>query len=745
MHGNNKPLSKSQVSLHQQILSIIGNNQASGRSLLSNPFTYFVEAFRRRIFNKKCTSHEACILITEEVRDIVITSGATADDFAIVIGTISADLSLMDGEVIFFFILAKQLVRKVCEDLLTRNREAFSSGDIERVVSSGEVVSSCQLGDVSYYVKFLEEEVNYRHSTAAVRAAHKLLKMRCLLTAENLLARALAYAVVRIGSEKHLATIQAQFSIEFASCVSLNVVGVTQDSRAAVMELLDEQYRIQHPILSMALNITNKFNTSASNMCTGVYISAIVSIFLTRLYSRSAFFRMQHDLSGAANLSFYSTQHYTPYSTNGSTSVSTNITIPEDISEFFPESFGIYNGLPSYLPTVLATTQLFFALPSTFLTQHKRKFILRQVQNKSAKTEVSGQDYRNFSLALIVRWASNVVMQPLDIITHPIKHSVFQWSVFRLFTPLACLEEPLKEKLLSNSLEKQSHRDRGGKFSTDLRLMYAAGAIILALEMTDKYLNFPSTACTVLIKCSRLLAVLVPVAHNSMKDRLVYSRGFERFVLANAVRALSSPAVLPLYDQLGDKLRYVSLLSATDALLTVNAELVAGSVMSQVAGVEKNIATCSSTIENAIFEGKNSSLVVVSTELQIQLVQARSTVTFLDMMQKKSEKKNQKKPKQQNPTKASLEAEERGSTGFTESELARYLSIAPRYTPPEDYYSDNAQDTAVTARDCHIAIGEVEEEPAPTAEPTNHRFHAQGELLEVIVDKPRLAAMRSPI
>ena len=700
----NEQLNKSQKEFYKKVLSIIKSYSIAELSFLENPITYILEATKRYIFNKQNTIHEASVFITEEVRNLLITDKISFDEFIVIEAAFDRHFkeeSQVDG-VLSLSILTTRLLKSISKKLVRDNMSALSLPSIDKVLNGNVTIkSNFDFGNIHYYIKFLEKFTTNSNKHSFLMEARIILSKKCILTTHNMVLRALAYAIIIINDKKKLNTEKELFRVEFETCISFNATAITPRIRENVLETIDEDYESAHNNWYTAKRYVTFFNSRLSEIFTFAYVAAIISIFLTRVYSGSAHERFKEDISsllniilanrtltnctlqnstltnctlqnstltnctlqnstltnytlqnstllngillnGIFNISFNATETYAHYTysythsncTTGNSTGINNITIftPEHPSEYFPEHAGLYNGMPSYATTIMSTIQLFFTLPLIFIVTHGKKFSLSY--HKKYNPTIEQKRAKNSFLAVTVfRWIANVIMQPIDVVTSEEKNSFFQWTVFRFFTPTACIEEPLKLQILSDSIQRYSYRNKSKRFLVNLKLMYLSSLLITALEFLDKALKFPCTPLSVTLKFSRALSVITPIIHNKHYNRVIYSRSFTRFAIANLLRTLTSPAILPLYDLLGSKLRYASLLSAVDVISTVVADAEAANIMYKANIIEESLLAIEDIIDAAITKNKNASLILLSTNIEKQLLTLRYKINIKEILE----------------------------------------------------------------------------------------------------------------
>ena len=230
-------------------------------------------------------------------------------------------------------------------------------------------------------------------------------------------------------------------------------------------------------------------------------------------------------------------------------------------------------------------------------------------------------------------------MQPIDIVTSTEKDQFFKWTVLRFFTPTACIEEPLKAQMLSNSIQQYSYRNRGTSFSVNLKLMFLASLLVTALEFVGQACSL-GVEFNIPLKFVRVLSVVTPIIQNKYYGRLIYSPQFAKFILANMARTLTSPGILPAYDAYSNKLRYASLLSAMDVLATVQADAIAGNIICEANQIEEALlAIDENIVEPAIQNNTNANFILLAPNIEKQLSKLKNQITIINIVKVENTKK----------------------------------------------------------------------------------------------------------
>ncbi|AHC39679.1 Cpg1 family polymorphic protein [Ehrlichia muris] len=632
-------LNNNQLKLYNRVQQHIKNNQVVKRtSFISKPLSYISYHINSLFFGSKNTAHEKCVIVTEELTSDLILSSASFQDFTQLVLCLSEDLKEQchSSGILFLYALLPRLTKHISNKLADSNISSHNLSSIENTLNTVAegLENSFNPADIACYEEFIDSILNTSNKDILLKEAQQVLETVQALTFHALLIRGIAHAIVNrvIPNQDH----KIQVEIEAKTATLLHITAITHTTRESTIRKIDDDFARQHPYQSKLLSITNYFNKHVSDTVSYAYVTAIAAVFITRVYSGYASDRAEQDTQNAVsalghNITFNHTRNYRPdinYHNN-----STVIYAPRHPSEYFPEHEGILNGIPGYLTTAMSTIQLFLTLPNMILSQRKRKFILKAL-NKYSPTPEEQRNNAALTSVLMFRWFANVIVQPVDCIDSAYKDAFFKWTVFRLFTPSAPLEEPLKIQNIYNCLNRNCYRNQGYSIQLSNTFMYSSAMLATALEYLDAAFGFPYLPLSAALKGTRLASVFIPVLAN--RHTICYNHRFKKFILVNMLRTASSPVILPCFDQLGDRLRYVSLLTAVDVMLTVNADAVSSRILSEAGAIEQQLVIIEDIVRNAM-EHNITSLALLSPTIESRFQQLRNNITISEILERDEE------------------------------------------------------------------------------------------------------------
>ncbi|UOD98129.1 Cpg1 family polymorphic protein [Ehrlichia ruminantium] len=621
-HAMNKvKLNTRQKQLLDHIKSLIASYRPQRFSFFSHPILYLSDKFSRRFLNKQGNDSEASLLVTEEVRSYIIQNSLSLDDLVIV----SDQTECNNNEMSFLYRIFLNLVSLIAHQ--NQTNQALSQEHILHPedstfsgISNHHTFNPQLLED---YIIFVQRYLNNSNTRVLCNEALKTIYNTSLLTPQSVLLRGLALAILSIANNNGYdfpltENAAEQLKIEYCTAVSLILTALTTNHRDHTLSTLREDFAREHPNIDRFINFAGIVNANVLALSFG-YVMGILCGFATRTHSEYAVDRSRDDVKVFTKSNFTvhknrtlyvqyrnnytqyrnNTDHLLQIYNNSSFNNGTVVFAPEHSSEYFPEYAGIINGIPAILTTIVSATQLFCALPATMCGEMRNRYILDRLSQNSL---TSGGRHEDLHLmgSMIFRWVGNVAVQPSDLITHDIKDTALKFSIFRFFLPSSFIEEPAKLQSVANALARSSYRSRK-KVLLRPPYMYTSFAITLVLEYVGASLN--KTLLVAGIKALRPLSLLMALCYN--RGRVLYSRSMERYICASLTRLTSSLVVLPMFDLLGDKLRYLSLATGIDVVLSVYADIVCGQVMDNISTVQLNIATIQDLIDDSIQQNRS--------------------------------------------------------------------------------------------------------------------------------------------
>ncbi|WP_065432461.1 hypothetical protein [Ehrlichia ruminantium] len=619
-HAMNKvKLNNRQKQFLDYVQSLIASYRPQRFSLLRNPISYLSDKFSRRFLNKQGNDSEASLLVTEEVRSYVIDFSLSLDDLVIVSDIINCN----SNSTSFLYRIYLNLVSLIAYQ--NQRNPALSQ---EPIFHPEDSTFSGTASDHTFnpqvlqdYVVLMLRYLNDSNTRVLCNEALEILNNTCVLTPQNVLLRGLALATLNIANNNgyHFPLTEnpdQQLKTEYCTALSLIITALTTNHRDSTLSGLREDFARNHPYINKFINFAGTVNKGVLALSFG-YVMGILCSFVVRVYSEYAVDRARDDIMIFTNSSFTVNRNRTLYqiyitqyhdnstafaelqansSSYNETSINRTVVFaPEHSSEYFPEFAGIINGMPAVLTTIVSATQLFCALPATICGEIRNRYILRKLSQNRTLTPEERREHIHLMGSMIFRWVGNVAVQPADLITHHMKDTALKYSIFRLFLPSSFIEEPTKLQSVANALARSSYRSQH-RVLLRYPYVYSSFTATLVLEYVGAY--FKNTTLVAAIKALRPFSLLMALCYN--RGRVLYSPGIERYAYASLTRLTSSLLVLPMFDLLGDKVRFLSLATGLDVTLSVYADIVCGEVMDNINIVQLNIATIQGLIDDSI-------------------------------------------------------------------------------------------------------------------------------------------------
>ncbi|ABD44589.1 hypothetical protein ECH_0849 [Ehrlichia chaffeensis str. Arkansas] len=634
-----------QRKFYKDILKHIQKNQVVNPTI-RQPIGYLSHKFDQWLFAVQNTPHEKCVIITEECLNTIILNSIDFQSFALVSEKLDADFQEQcDAQGILFLSgLRLQLTKHIAKQVRDSGVGAIPLCDIERLLNQNTPLPiNFNPADIDCYSDFVDSILNASNKDVLYEEAQKVLNIVAPLTPYILIMRGLSHAIIKRTNPHSEINHDEQLVIEAKTSILLHTTAATQLTRETQVSLANEAFAHEHPVQDKIIRAANYFNTYLSSTISWTYIGSILSVFVTRMYAGYASSRAESDIQSALlqarhNVTFNHTRIYQPdlnINPNHTTGNNTVVYAPRHPSEQFPEHQGVLNGAPSYATTLMSTLQLTWTLPNIILGQKKRTFILKHLK-KYRPTQEDRRNDNKFLATVIFRWFGNVIIQPVDCVDSELKDAFFRWTIFRFFTPLAPIEEPLKMRGLYARLTRKCYRNQERELQISNRIMNSASLAILAFEYLDVALGFPFPICSAILKGTRIASVVLPVLVNRLRDNITYNPRFRRFILANMLRTGSSPLVLTGFDLIGNSIRYVSLLTAFDVMATVNVDAVSSSILYEADVLEQHIMIIEDTVENIIFTNRGS-LALLAPSMEIRFTDSRNRITISEILEEDEE------------------------------------------------------------------------------------------------------------
>ncbi|AHX07491.1 Cpg1 family polymorphic protein [Ehrlichia chaffeensis] len=634
-----------QRQLYQKILEHIRKNQVVNPTI-RQPISYLSHKFDQWLFAVQNTPHEKCTIVTEEFLNTIILESIDFHSFALVSEKLDADFQEQCNEqgILFLSGLRLQLIKHIAKQIRDSGVGAIPLSDIERLLNQNTPLPvRFNPADIDCYSDFVDSILNASNKEVLYEEAQKVLNIVAPLTPNILIMRGLAHAITKSIDPHSEVNHTEQLIIEAKTSILLHTTAGTQITRETQVQQANEAFAHEHPVQDRIIRAANYFNTYLSTTISWTYIGSVLSTFLTRMYAGYASSRAESDIHNALlrahhNVTFNHTRIYQPdLNTNPNNTVGNNTVIyaPRHPSEQFPEHQGVLNGSPSYITTLMSTVQLTWTLPNMIFGQRKRTFILKHLK-KYRPTQEEQRDDNRFLATVVFRWFGNVVIQPVDCVDSALKDAFFRWTIFRFFTPLAPIEEPLKMRGLYARLNRQCYRNQGRELVLSNRIMNSASLAILFFEYLDVSLGFPLPICSAMLKGTRIASVILPVLFNRLRGNITYNLRFRSFILANMLRTGSSPVVLTGFDLIGNSLRHVSLLTALDVMATVNIDAISSRILYEADVLEQHIMIIEDTVENIIVNNRGS-LALLAPNMEIRFLDSRSQTTIRGILEEDEE------------------------------------------------------------------------------------------------------------
>ncbi|QXK92105.1 hypothetical protein HL033_00790 [Neoehrlichia mikurensis] len=507
----------------------------------------FITNFFEKLFTKKPKdSHSIAVFITESVLSIAInnTHGYIPTE------TFFNVMRYLDG------VFIEQLKSNSHHDLLS----LFYA--LDRYISLHP--TEFKLDDLNQYIAFVNKNVHLVQKNALVISAVALLNgdNLCILTKKWFLIRALSNAIANIYVQHNNKT-QEELSIEFETHNNLMTYFYQRDNILNMQLRAEESFQDEHPIIDKLLNTATKILSKLSYM-PQMYITCIFAIFVTRTVDIMKFkdFVDKNNKSNSCNLPLSNSSYY-------STSCE-----DFDFDEYFPQYGGIINALSTLVTTLTSVICLFASVPQMLFSKYRSDCILyysmrRGLYNKSP--------IRPYSASLAIRWLSNMIIQFIDIFNNIYVKSLMQWYIIRSFVPLGVIENTQVMSEFYRVVSQSSAKlDSNGRFVLNRKYIFGTFVMAVALEYTTQALKYNGYLVTynalgVPVKLIRVLSIIVPYVTNRVFYGISYHPELSKFLAFSSVRCISSPLVLPLFDNI-QEIRYMSLITALDIILTVYAD-----------------------------------------------------------------------------------------------------------------------------------------------------------------------------
>ncbi|KJV69657.1 Cpg1 family polymorphic protein [Candidatus Neoehrlichia procyonis] len=502
----------------------------------------FINTFEKIFTNKPKDSHSIAVLITEKVLNIAIN-----DTY----GYIPTQNFL-------------NALEHLESDFIAQLRSEMQHELVELFYALDQYVtlhpSEFRLNQLSEYMDFVTENVHPMNINTLIISAKKLLKKDnlCILTKKWFLMRALATAIVNSYDNNNYITEQQKLFIEFNAYNNLTTYFQQRDKILDVQLKAKEDFKETHPIINKLLDVTQSFFNKFPYM-PQMYSICIFTIFTIRATTIAKF----QDFITRNN----KTTCFLPNA--NSESYQRNACESFDFDEYFPMYSGIINSSSVIVTTSLAVLCLFFSVPQMLFAKSYYNFI----KDKVSRTRTNESSYNPFFITLMLRWASNVAIQFADLIRNKYFNMVVVWYIVRTFVPLGIMENSQKTKELYDTLLISSTKTNNPQFILRWKYVILSSVVMVILEYTSqvcKYFGYQAIYYTIgmPLKFARALAIVVPYLVNRHYNKIEYNPSMSRYMALDLIRSLSSPIVLPLFDNI-QTTRYISLVSAYDILSTV--------------------------------------------------------------------------------------------------------------------------------------------------------------------------------
>ncbi|QGR02332.1 hypothetical protein EDL81_01385 [Ehrlichia ruminantium] len=640
-------LNRAQELLLRRIRSLISDHTPRSIQFFRNPLRYIINQFNTRLLNRQNTVYESSLLVTEEIRDYFIDNHLSLEDLVIVSNIIenetiqSIELSLFHK---MYLDLNRFLLYQLQNDPTRAQESVFRPEDNTSPLTP--YPGRFDPRNLDHYLQFVAGYINPSNEGVLYTEAQSISSRVSLITPQIALLRALARAVLVRSNDNSLplSNAQEEISTEFTTAISLSLTAATPGYRYSILSNLRQEFATQHPHMNRIINASSAVSACSLSL-SFAYIIGIGAVWIVREYSEHAVNRARNDILNVLNLTdnnstvivrnrtlyelyINNTNNFTDVYNNSTNSTSNNATIipaPGHSSEYFPENWGIFNGIPGIWTTILSSTQLLCALPAYFCSAARSQFINHRLQNRIQQSSLTVIQHYHLLGAVVFRWIGNVVMQPADMLTSLTKDTILKHSIFRLFLPVSFLEEPLKCVSLMNTLASNTHR-RQERAVVSLPIVYATTFSTLGLEYLNLYIN--STSFTVCIKALRPFSLLMALFWN--RRHIAYSSRLTRYCVASISRLASSLLVLPLFDLVGDQLRYLSITGAVDVLFSVQSDIVASNMANEASEIQMHMAVIQHLIDRNVQPGSPLPLMLLAERARIR--QQRS-LTISQMIQ----------------------------------------------------------------------------------------------------------------
>ncbi|GAT78145.1 hypothetical protein EHRUM3_03580 [Ehrlichia ruminantium] len=607
-------LTNNQRNLLKFINALIVTHTPKSYSFLRNCFSYISEKLDRKVFGKRGTVHEACTVVTEEVRNHIIMNSHSLEDYSSVISSIDQQLIDKIGSPSLLTNLCLQLERKVSTETRNNYRIAMAAfGDTEDMFDQLTANNSFNPGVLEHYIGFISGYINRSNSKVLYKEAYKVLSITCLLTPQNILLRGLARAAIYIinNNSNWISNPRQELFTEFCTSVSLNITAHTRSFREDTIASISAEFAQDHPMINWLLNTSNHFNNQYSSAALYASMGASFAIFITRIHAEYAVTQARNDilqaLNGTQNITIY--QNRTIYdslikSGNNTFDNSTgNITVyaPNHSSQYFPQNEGWFNGMVEWIPCALRMTLLLFVLPRAFLSPIRKNYILQRYKS----IELTPQQrlaHRSLVGSMVWRWACVASMQPGRVVTSQLNDQVFKWSALRFIVPATFIEEALKIESIANSHYKLSCRNiSSSRFHTPLPIIYTCCAASLVLEYTsisiDSVSQPVSRALTIFTKLIRPAALVLPLIIN--RNRTQFFPATRTVAYASMLRLGATGIFLPLFDLARGQTHWESVTGGLLQVASAYSDRAIGTTINTINNVELHLAIINPMTQSA--------------------------------------------------------------------------------------------------------------------------------------------------
>ncbi|CAI27703.1 Hypothetical protein ERGA_CDS_02510 [Ehrlichia ruminantium str. Gardel] len=614
-------LTNTQTTLLGSINLLIATHTPKPRPFLRNCLSYISHNLDTMFFGKQDTVHEACTIVTEELRNYIIMNSLSLEDYSAVLESVDQEVRNKIGHKSLLTNLCLQLEKKISGETKENYRKATEAfGDTEEIFSHLTATNSFNPGALGNYTDFIYDHINQNNSMELYQEAKLVLSITCLLTPQSTLLRGLARAVINTVNYNSCTvnSLESEQFIEFCTAASLNITASTRSLREHTIRNISRDFAGDHPIINWFLNTSNNFNANRSGAVLYASIGAALAIFVTRFHADSVIDDIIKRVNDTQNLTICrNSTLYEKSISEGNNNTSTNgnntiVYVSDHVSRYFPNNEGWFNGMVEWIPCVLRMTLLLFVLPRAFLSPVKKRYILQRYKLIENTTQQQTA-HNSLVMSMAWRWICVASMQPGKVVTSKMNDNFFKWSVLRFVLPLTFVEEPLKLESVACSSNRLSYRNTSSqKFHTPISIIYICCATSLILEYTSTSVSLVSLpvshALTIFTKLTRPVALIIPLVLN--RNRIQFSPNIRTVVLASLVRLGATGAFLPIFDLARGKLQWESITSAFLQLASVYSDRTVGHVIHKINTVEIHLAVINPIILSTI-QGHGSSITLL--------------------------------------------------------------------------------------------------------------------------------------